>query len=299
MDLRHDISAKLAELEKELESTQFALSLCPQGHIIQSSRNSTVYYMWSSKSPEGQLKIKRLTKQPKLMHQLMRKRYLEARATIIEKNITELRLVLENYIEWTADDILKTMPKVYRRLPETLFFIPTEAEIASGIADSAGIASYARFCESIGEPADVSAKDRLAGWADEAYEISWYLSEERRHTTTRGLKVRSKAELLIAESLYKFEIPFHYEEVLHIADKTVIPDFTIMKKDGSLYYWEHCGLMKNAKYRANFKDKLELYEQAGITHWKNLILTYDDEEGGINLSIVESEIKNKLLQPGI
>ena len=295
MDLRRHIAKRLAELEKELERTRLALSFCPEGSIIRSDRDNTTYFMWSFKDSDGKFKRQRLSKQPEHTHRLMRKKYLEVKLSFIEKNVSTLKYVLKNYTAFSEDDILATMPESYRRLPEELFFIPSEAEIASGIADSAGAASYAAFCESIGESTAGLPDSKAENWASKAYETSQYRSEERRHTTSRGLKVRSKAELLIAESLYKFEVPFHYEEVLHIAGRTFIPDFTIMKSDGSLCYWEHCGLMNDARYRAKFKEKLEFYEAAGIVLWKNLILTFDDDEGGINLSIVESEIKNKLV----
>ena len=29
--------------------------------------------------------------------------------------------------------------------------------------------------------------------------------------------------------------------------------------------------------------------------WRNLIVTYDEYDGGINLAVIESEIRNKLL----
>ncbi|MCI8609744.1 MAG: hypothetical protein HFE73_08885 [Firmicutes bacterium] len=43
------------------------------------------------------------------------------------------------------------------------------------------------------------------------------------------------------------------------------------------------------------KWKLSMYEKAGIVPWKNLIITYNDSQGNINMKIVESEIVNKLL----
>ena len=38
----------------------------------------------------------------------------------------------------------------------------------------------------------------------------------KRHTTSRGLKVRSKSELLIAEKLSEHGILFRYEQILEI-----------------------------------------------------------------------------------
>jgi hypothetical protein len=42
------------------------------------------------------------------------------------------------------------------------------------------------------------------------------------------------------------------------------------------------------------KRKLEIYERADIAPWTNLIITYDDQYGNINMNVVESEIKCKI-----
>ena len=44
----------------------------------------------------------------------------------------------------------------------------------------------------------------------------------------------------------------------------------------------------------NLKRKLEIYERADIAPWTNLIITYDDQYGNINMNVVESEIKCKI-----
>ncbi len=53
-------------------------------------------------------------------------------------------------------------------------------------------------------------------------------------------------------------------------------------------------MTNNDKYLKAHKRKLEIYERAGIVPWQNLIITYDDEYGILNLAIVESEIINKI-----
>ena len=53
--------------------------------------------------------------------------------------------------------------------------------------------------------------------------------------------------------------------------------------------------MSSKEYREHQKWKIEVYEKASIVPWKNLIMTYDDEDGNINAGIIESEIKNKLI----
>ena len=39
---------------------------------------------------------------------------------------------------------------------------------------------------------------------------------------------------------------------------------------------------------------MQIYAEAGITPWKNLIVTYDDENGLLDLRTVESEIINRI-----
>lgn len=51
----------------------------------------------------------------------------------------------------------------------------------------------------------------------------------------------------------------------------------------------------NRDYMKHHKWKMEMYESVDIVPWKNLIVTYDNENGTIDLGIIESEIRNKLL----
>jgi len=39
-----------------------------------------------------------------------------------------------------------------------------------------------------------------------------------------------------------------------------------------------------------------MYERMGIVPWKNLIVTYDTEDGGLSSAVIEAEIRNKLLR---
>ena len=41
---------------------------------------------------------------------------------------------------------------------------------------------------------------------------------------------------------------------------------------------------------------MRIYAEAGIVPWKNLIITYDSEDGILDLEAVEAEIKNKVMK---
>ncbi len=59
--------------------------------------------------------------------------------------------------------------------------------------------------------------------------------------------------------------------------------------------WEHCGKVNDQGYMRKHNWKLDMYESIGIVPWKNLIVTYDDEDGNLDARVIESEIINKIL----
>ena len=132
-------------------------------------------------------------------------------------------------------------------------------------------------------------------WERGPYEKLNYRPEELRHITSRGLRVRSKSELLIAEALYRYDLPFHYEQVYRAGSISISADFTIRRADGKVFIWEHEGLINKISYIEWQRKKAELYASIGFYPWDNLIVTYDTGDGSIDLRIVESEIRSKLM----
>ena len=118
---------------------------------------------------------------------------------------------------------------------------------------------------------------------------------QTRHVTSDGTIVRSKSELIIYELLLQYHITFRYEKPVMIDGTEYRPDFTILLPDGKVIYWEHAGMMTKEEYRNRHKKKMDVFESAGIVPWDNLIVTYDDKNGNININCIISEIRNKLL----
>lgn len=132
-------------------------------------------------------------------------------------------------------------------------------------------------------------------WENEPYEKLAYRTGELKHITSRGLRVRSKSELLIAETLYRYDLPFRYEQVYRSGSISVSADFTIRRADSKVFIWEHEGLINRRSYIEWQRKKAELYASIGFYPWDNMIVTYDTEDGNIDLRIVESQILNKLI----
>ncbi len=114
------------------------------------------------------------------------------------------------------------------------------------------------------------------------------------HKTARGELVRSKSEVIIANALYYHNIDYVYEPELVLEGKVKRPDFKVVDDDtGKEWYWEHCGMMDNPKYKKRWEDKKAFYKKNGIEEGKNLIITYD-EKGSLDSQKVEKIIQGVL-----
>ena len=94
---------------------------------------------------------------------------------------------------------------------------------------------------------------------------SVFLQEGLIHRTSKGLAVRSKSELLIAEALESTGVDFVYEKPLTLGGQTRYPDFTIEDEiSGRTIYWEHLGMLDRADYRDAWERKLAWYRANGV-----------------------------------
>ena len=119
-----------------------------------------------------------------------------------------------------------------------------------------------------------------------------FYEEKMIHKTVRGELVRSKSEVIIANALYYNGLDYEYEPELELEGKIKRPDFKIEDYDmGIVWYWEHCGMMTDLGYRKRWEEKKKFYEKNGIIEGKNLIVTYDDEKGGLDASEIQRIIE--------
>lgn len=258
----------LADYKKMKREYTKELSKLPPGQLsirsLKKEASKSINYVQlfpANEESHGKQLRKGITNNPKMIQALARKKYLQQALAILDKNIPPLERLVKIHKAPIADQIIRSLPGAYQNLPEQVF-LPKLRERES--------------------------------WAEEEYEQSTYSPKERIHTTACGLKVRSKSEVIIADKLDAYGIPFHYEEMLYIENHSFSPDFTILRESGRVY-WEHCGLVGDAAYMQHHKWKLDMYQKAGIVPWKNLIITYDDEEGRLDTRLIESEITLKLL----
>jgi len=137
-------------------------------------------------------------------------------------------------------------------------------------------------------------KDDGAEYKPQIVKVGNNFYEDRLiHRTANGEMVRSKSEVVIANCLYYNKLEYVYEPELVLEGKIKRPDFMIIDDDtGEKWYWEHCGMMTDSKYVKRWEDKKKFYEKNGIKEGKNLIVTYDDEKGGLDSSMIDKMVKD-------
>jgi len=129
-------------------------------------------------------------------------------------------------------------------------------------------------------------------WAKEG-NPSTYREEEKRHSSKGGLKVRSKAEAMIASCLEEREIPFRYEDRIRLQGGSAIPDFTIMHPTtGKKIYWEHLGMMDDMAYYESAIEKLAMYQANGILLGNNLILTIETLQQPLTYRTIQGMVES-------
>jgi hypothetical protein len=127
---------------------------------------------------------------------------------------------------------------------------------------------------------------------------SLFLQEGLIHRSSKGIAVRSKSELLIAEALHNAGVEFVYEKSLTLGGSTRCPDFTIENDiTGLTIYWEHLGKLDRADYRASWERKLAWYRANGVQlHGEAaagapiLVATQDSAETGLDMARVNAMI---------
>ncbi len=147
-------------------------------------------------------------------------------------------------------------------------------------------------------------------FSDELYaeawqKISWkgrqFSEDAPDFYTSRGERVRSKSELLIANALFQNNIPYRYEFPLSLSRNsgnriTIYPDFLCLnKRTRSEFYWEHFGLIDSPDYSNNAAAKLRLYTENKIFPGKNLILTMETQSEPFSTLTLKSLIEAYLL----
>ncbi|SHI69309.1 hypothetical protein [Pseudobutyrivibrio xylanivorans] len=138
--------------------------------------------------------------------------------------------------------------------------------------------------------------DIIQSWLAEEYEPMPFMDNTEFYSTN-GVRVRSKSELIIANLLEQYDVPYKYEKPLILKGKgTVRPDFVCLNKSQRKeYVWEHFGMMDSSDYANKNVAKLNMYQQNGYYLGVNMIASFETSQQPISSRNIKSMIEKYLL----
>lgn len=243
-------------LEKEIDSMEQRLQILPEGRLVcMGSKTHPRYYQCIGKTR------KYISKQNfRIAELLAEKAYIKAR-------LKDFRRRLKGICVYLASNhpALDTAPKL----------------VQSSSKQSDLLASLFR-----------AENETLALWMQQPHLRNDKYPNQLKHDTVGGLKVRSKAESMIAMTLAEHKIPFHYEEKLQLGEIAFHPDFTVRHpKTGQIFFWEHFGYIEEESYQRNVCRKLQIYMSEGIYPGQQLIITWETRQSPLRISEIRREIQ--------
>ena len=256
------------EAQKALmDSINNALACNAVGRIIEKrSKNGKLlqYYEYPFCENGRTFNKRRLfiPEEAELKHALMRRKAAKKLRRQVEKNSEVLAGLIENY---SAPDI------------DCASLLFQNSFKASNVLD--------------GITGDKQIKWRVSQETDAEYRPDGRIHEYK------GVRFRSKGELIIGTRLAAFGVPYITEPILTLGKMRYHPDFLVRNiRSGRIFFWEHLGMMDSIDYRKANANKLDIYADYGILPNYNLIITCEFPGiAEIDVEQIDSIIKAWLL----
>lgn len=270
------LEKRLAELQNLLFTKKKSYEKAPQGRIrISQNGGHPEHYLVTER---GSLRGKYLPHSQKtLARQLAQKDYDARLIKLLQKEIS----TLQNYMKQTSNG--RAIPELYDSL------CPARRSLIT--------------------PAILTNEQYAARWLDVSWTGRPFASDAPYICTARGERVRSKSEVIIADTLFRHNIPYRYEFPITLkrsnsadirrdfgSSITLYPDFLCLNtRTRTEFYWEHFGLMDSTEYSNNAAGKLRLYTENGILASRNLIITMETQTEPPSIKALEKLIEEFLL----
>ena len=265
------IESRIAELEDVLKIKQFAVKKNPSGLVrIVRQKNYLQFYKRSSPSDAQGTYMPR--SQEKLARSLIQNDYDKKSIPAIKAEIKELKDFIKAYKEKCSDT-------VYQKLASTRQEVVT--------------------------PLTLDDEFYAAAWLKVEYRHKKIPEDAPKLFTDNKEQVRSKSEVIIANTLKAAGVPYRYEFPLLVDRKAVDfcdkdighlhPDFYCLNlRTRQEFAWEHFGMMDDPEYAARATEKLELYAENGFFPGINLIITMETSAKPLSSKLLKSVIKTYL-----
>ena len=283
MDIQHEIENLLTRTRAERQRVNNELKHLPRGALLISGNGKERLSYFQSRYVNGKRLLKGIGSDPWLVQQLARKAYLIESKEKLNK-LEEMLWNLKNTVpSLNLNEIRKDLPKHFERIPDDWL-------LGRAVKESS---LHPVFDGSI-EPEPIRLffeGDSPADWMAAPYCANTSHMEDLIHKAARGFYCRSKSEAADTGLYDDLGIPYHYDEVVSIRMEIISPDIRGIRRDRAFICHEHWGLKTQSYIQKNLR-KLRDYASEGFIFGKNLLITYDDEAGGVNLPLIREQIKD-------
>lgn len=196
------------------------------------------------------------------LFRLVRKQYVTKAIALLDKDIKAIDTLLRWYKPADENSVMQGFIEKHPELTEGIYY---------------GKMSY-------------------TDWADQFEGNNDFHNDSLKSLAADGSKRRSLGEIVIGSRLDYYGIPYRFEAPIDHPDIAYVPDFTIIRpRDGKTIYWEHLGKVNDREYLEYNKHKFDFYERYGIVPWDNLIVSFSQQDYGINEKLVDGLIHGWLL----
>jgi len=267
MTLQKALEYEKNELQKRILLLEGCLSETPSGQMRISHSNGCVqYYFRNVDSAQDQVS---------------RSGYFYNNDANLAKAIAQRdytkRLLKELKTRYKAID--KTLCTYNRTDPEKVFL------------------SFSPDRQKLIEPYILSRTMYIKQWLEVEYTRKTFGENTPEIYTMNGERVRSKSEKIIADTLFRYNIPYRYEYPLNLNGFGLVhPDFLVMNPfTRKEYFWEHFGMMDNEQYLKDALKKIEAYEKNDIFPGLELIITSETRTMPLNIPILDKIVERYLL----
>ena len=145
-------------------------------------------------------------------------------------------------------------------------------------------------------PIELSDAQYIAKWRELPYKGLEFQNQTLTFFSDNNEQMRSKSEVIIANMLRKYDVPYKYECPVMLDGRLVYPDFNILNvRKRKELYWEHLGLLDDPEYLEKNLNKLNRYAMNGYFPGDRLILTYETAGSPLNMRIIELLIRKYCL----
>lgn len=277
--LREEVNLKLeqlqpvlhiAELEKRLKDLRYVFHLikrknenAPSGHLkIAVKKNRVEYYYIKDRGSSRGSYIPKAD--ISFAAQLAQKDYNHKLLPLLTKEIR----CLESFLKATSS--LTELQNLYQS------FCPARRELI--------------------KPLTLTDDQYASQWQNTTWQGKDFPELSPNFFTLKNERVRSKSEVIIANCLFNYGVPYRYEFPLKLKSEngqlTIYPDFLCLNvRTREEIYWEHFGMLDNPEYAQKAVSKISLYARNGIFSGRGLILSMESSTEALNTKDIEKYIQ--------